>query len=104
MARELNPEFDYDPEGDVLYVSLGIDEPFYCENVDDLLLIQRGLETGRVTGFQVLEARRHGIQKVELTIKEVLDKEIKQAEEAKRTYERLERSVRKNGLKDLIPT
>jgi len=85
-----------------LYVTLGIDERFYCENVDDVLLVQRGLESGRVTGFQVLEARRHGIGKVELTIRKALDREIEQAEDEKRAYMQLERFVRTSRLRELI--
>lgn len=51
------PHIDYDKEADVLYVTLGIGEPSYCEEKDDRLLIERGFVSHAITGFRILNLR-----------------------------------------------
>ena len=64
MAEEKNvlfiePKVNYDDDQDVLYVTFGTGEPSYCEEVDDIMLIERGFFSNKVTGFRILNAKRH---------------------------------------------
>jgi len=52
-------KIDYDKEADVLYITLGTKEPSYCEEVDDILLIEKGFTTNKITGFRVLDFKHH---------------------------------------------
>lgn len=52
-----NNKYDYDEEADVLYITLGSEEPSYCEEVDDKLLIERGFITNNITGFRILDVK-----------------------------------------------
>lgn len=72
-----NISFDYDDEADVLYINLGLNEPSYCEEVDDLLLIERGYFSHRISGFQIIDLKHHGITgvKIERYIKKAINKE-----------------------------
>lgn len=72
---EINIKFDYDKDADVLYISLGTGEPSYCEEVDDILLVEKGFETNNITGFRILDVRHHGIKAVEVRVLKVLKKE-----------------------------
>ena len=55
----MNVQVDYDKEVDVLYLTFGTGEPSYCEEVDDMLLVEKGLLTGRVTGMRILDFQHH---------------------------------------------
>lgn len=68
-------KFDYDKQGDVLYITIDPTEPSYCEEVDDILLVERGIITNRITGFRVLDVRHHKIQQVQVTIVQMIKKE-----------------------------
>jgi len=74
MAK-IDVKFDYDKDADVLYITLGTGEPSYCEEVDDILLVERGFITDNVTGFRVLDVRHHGIKAVEVGVLRVLKRE-----------------------------
>lgn len=63
---QLNITFDYDEETDILMISLGTGEPSFSEEVDDILLVDRGYFSGQITGFQVMDVKLHGIKKVQL--------------------------------------
>jgi len=71
----MSVKFDYDREADILYITLGTGEPSYCEEVDDMLLIERGLTTNAITGFRILDVRYHGIQKVGVEVSRVIEEE-----------------------------
>ena len=103
MARKkLTPTFDYDPIGDVLYISLGRDdEPYYCENVDDLLLIQRHMDTGEVTGFQILEVKQQDVKTIQFQIQQVVHRELRKTEQAAEALLSLER-VDEKDLAELL--
>ena len=64
--RQTNLQFDYDEESDVLHITLGTGEPSYCEEIDDILLLERGMFSHQITGFQIMDVRLHGIKKVEV--------------------------------------
>ncbi len=68
MKPKFDVEFDYDDKADVLYISLGTGEPSYCEEVDDLLLVERGYFSHQITGFRVLDVKHHKIRSVELGV------------------------------------
>jgi uncharacterized protein YuzE len=72
---QIEVRFDYDKEADVLYITLGTGEPSYCEEVDDILLVERGLLSNKITGFRILDVRHHGIDKVGLKVSGVIKKE-----------------------------
>lgn len=61
-----NIQFDFDKEADVLHITLGTGEPSYCEEVDDILLIERGMFSHQITGFQIMDIGLHRIKKVEI--------------------------------------
>jgi len=61
----MKPHIDYDEFADVLYVTFGSEEPSYCEEIDDLLLIERGMFSKIPTGFRIIG------------LKEFLEKKIK---------------------------
>ncbi len=67
MAK-IDVKVDYDKEADVLYITLGTGEASYCEEVDDILLVERGFLTNRITGFRILDVRHHKIQEVQVWI------------------------------------
>lgn len=54
---------DYDDEGDVLYISFGIDEPSYCEHISNFLLLELGMFTDQPTGFRIIQPRKRDIKK-----------------------------------------
>lgn len=49
----------YDRDGDVLYITLGTNEPSYSEETDDTVLIERGGWSELPTGFRVLNFRKN---------------------------------------------
>ena len=66
--KSIDVKFDYDKDGDVLYITFGTGEPSYCEEVDDMLLVERGMVTNAITGFRILDVRHHKIQSVEVWV------------------------------------
>jgi len=76
--RPINIKFDYDKDGDVLYISFGTGEPSYCEEVDDILLVERAILTNAITGFRILDVQHHRIKSVKVWVgkmEKVLEKE-----------------------------
>jgi hypothetical protein len=67
----IDVKFDYDESGDVLYVSFGTGEPSYCDEVDDILLVERGILTNSITGFRLLDVRHHKIKSVEVWVRKM---------------------------------
>ena len=43
-----------DDDQDVLYVTFGTGEPSFCEEIDDFLLIERGIDSKEMTGYRLL--------------------------------------------------
>lgn len=72
--RPIDVKFDYDEDGDVLYISFGTGEPSYCDEVDDILLVERGIVTNAITGFRILDVRHHKIKSVEVWIRRMEQK------------------------------
>lgn len=64
--NQLNVQFDFDEAADVLHITLGTGEPSYCEEVDDIILVERGMFSHQITGFQIMDITLHGIKKVEV--------------------------------------
>lgn len=58
MDATKKPSVDYDEEADVLYVTLGTGEPSYCEEVDDRLLVERGISSKDPTGYRIIHFKR----------------------------------------------
>lgn len=88
---QIDIKFDYDKEADILYITLGTGESSYCEEVDDMLLVERGLLSNSITGFRILDVRYHGIEKVELEVSRVIKREkpplwVPQLEAIKREF------------------
>jgi uncharacterized protein YuzE len=77
--QQIKISFDYDQYGDVLYITLGTGEPAYCEETDDLVVVERGMFSNQVVGFQILHVRDLGIKKVEIAavVQKALEKEEK---------------------------
>ena len=89
--------FDYGKESDVLFIGLGSDEPSYTEEVDDLVLVERGMFTDHLTGFRLVGTHHHGIESVQVAaaIKKVLQKESREMEK---------RITRDKRLQGKLPT
>ena len=64
-------EESYDPDTDTMYVSFGTGEPSYAEEVDDVLLIERGMFSDLPTGFRILNFKEH---KAVITVKKMRNK------------------------------
>ena len=64
-------EESYDPDTDTMYVSFGTGEPSYVEEIDDFLLIERGMFSDLPTGFRILNFKELN---AEITIKKMRDK------------------------------
>ena len=64
--KNLTPDYSYDKEADVLYVSFGDDEPTYVENIDDLLLLEVGWFSGLPKGFRIMGPKYHNIKSVNM--------------------------------------
>ncbi len=79
-VKDLKVTFDFDEEADVLHISLGTGEPSYCEEVDDVLLVERGYFSDQITGFQIMDIRYHRIKQVNLLalVKKALENENKE--------------------------
>lgn len=92
--------FDYDKETDVLYITLGTGEPSYCEEVDDILLIERGFITHNVTGFRVVGIRHHKIEAVAVGIGKILKREMPPLYPA--YFNALKRKLESNRIQNLI--
>lgn len=64
-------EYDYDKEGDVLYISFGTGEPSFCDNLNDFILIEFGIYSGLPTGMRMLDVRHRGIQSVRAAFSQI---------------------------------
>lgn len=49
------PTFNYDKVADVLYVTFGIEEPSFSENMDNMLILEKGFVSDKVIGFRILD-------------------------------------------------
>ncbi|MBN4076407.1 DUF2283 domain-containing protein [Gemmatimonas aurantiaca] len=87
--------FDYDEDTDVLHISLNTGEPSYCEETDDIVLVERGFYSRQITGFQVMDIRFHGIKQVELQTK-IKDIMPRVERELERDLTRLQKARTKN--------
>ena len=92
--------FHYGEESDVLFISLGTNEPSYTEEVDDLVCVERGMFTSHITGFRVVGVRYHGITSVDVVIKKIdklIERDRRQIErefaQAQRTLPRLTEQI-----------
>jgi len=87
------PKISYDDEADVLYVSLGIDEPPYCEPLSIFLLLELGMFTNQPTGFRVIQPRKRNIKKIVFTIEKRITKDLQQREKiVRKTLEQVEKT------------
>ena len=79
-VKDLKVTFDFNEEADVLHISLGTNEPSFCEEVDDVLLVERGYFSNQITGFQIMDVKYHKIEKVQVTafVQKALRKEKQQ--------------------------
>jgi hypothetical protein len=100
-AQNLDVTFDYGDESDVIFISLGSTEPSYSEEVDDLLIVERGMFTHWITGFRVLGFKHHGVCDVtviEKKIEKVFDREKrameKQFEQKQRELPNVTKAIR----------
>ncbi len=83
-------KFDYGEESDVLFINLGSNEPSYSQEVDDVLLVEKGMFTHWITGFRVLGFKHHNV-----AFLIVLDEIKKVVEKETRAMERQFRNKRK---------
>lgn len=95
---QLNIEFDYDSEADVLYITLGSPEPSYCEEVDDVLLVERGMFSNDITGFRILDIKYHKIKEVQINayIEKAVEQVQSQLEEKNKQRKMLPSLIKEN--------
>ena len=65
----------YNEEDDVYYVTFNTSEPSYCQEIDDILIMELGLFTHLPTGFRVLNFSKNRVKMVKFS---VLLKKIKE--------------------------
>ena len=84
-------KFDFDEESDVLHITLGTEEPSYCEEIDDIVLVERGIFSHQITGFQVMDVTLHSIKKVQVIsyIEQAAKETKQQMKEKQRLTDRL---------------
>jgi uncharacterized protein YuzE len=59
LKRDGHLEFEYDKAADVFYISFNdTGEGVFCENLNDKLIIERGIYTGGVIGFRILDFKK----------------------------------------------
>jgi len=101
-VNKIDIKFDYDKEADVLYITFGTGEPSYCEEVDDVLLVERGFITNNITGFRILDIKYHKIQRVEVAITKIL-RILKEKKYPPRIYfDTLKQKLEPSQLKSVI--
>ncbi len=73
MKAKMNIDFDemYDEESDIYYVSFKTGEPSCAIELDDVLLIERGIFTGMPTGFRILNFKKNPVEAVGILVKKV---------------------------------
>jgi len=87
------PKISYDDEADVLYVSLGIDEPSYCEPLSSFLLLELGMFTNQPTGFRVIQPRKRNIKEIVVTVRKRITKDLQQREKiVRKTLDQVEKT------------
>ena len=77
VSGHMNIPFNqrYNAEDDVYYVTFKTGEPSYCEEIDDALLLERGMYTKLPTGFRILNFHKNPVTRVAIG---VLVRKIKQ--------------------------
>ena len=58
----------YDEEDDVYYVTFKTAEPSYCQEVDDILIVELGLFTNLPTGFRILNFSKNKVKQVKFAV------------------------------------
>ncbi len=58
----------YNEEDDVYYVTFKTAEPSYCQEVDDILIIELGLFTNLPTGFRILNFAKNKVKAVNFAV------------------------------------
>ena len=99
MADGQKLAFEYDGDGDVLYISLGTREPSYCEEIDDVVLVEKGFFSNQITGFRILDASRRKV-KIDVLLERILPEVI----ERERTELESILGEREKILSDLVGT
>lgn len=92
--------FDYDKDADILYITLGNGEPSYCEEVDDILLIERSYLSDNITGFRIMGIKHHKIQAVEVKIGKILKREMPPLYPV--YFSALKRKLESNSIQNMI--
>ena len=101
------PTIEYDKSADILYVTFGTREPSYCEEVDDFLLMERGIFSRQPTGFRLINFKEI-LQKQ--NIKELTVHIVEQIKKDKRDVQQImasalsarEKYVKERLKKDLV--
>jgi uncharacterized protein YuzE len=98
---ELKIEHHYDPEADILYISLADDEPTYTESIDDILYLEMGWFSGIPKGFRIMSAMAKRIN-INITSTFII-KHLKQVVEDRRKELKQEEVVFGNMIKQQLP-
>ena len=95
---------DYDPIVDVLHISLvDSDHAAYGDNVDDMVIVMRAVESDLLLGFEILDAKRHGARKVREALLPIIQAEKDRIQRASRDLcSRLD-ELERARLQDMVP-
>ena len=78
MVAKPKVEFEYVEEADVLYISLGTGEPSYSEEIDDVVVVDKGFFSHQITGFRLIGIRFHEIEEVKIILQDAIPKAFEQ--------------------------
>ena len=97
-------ETDYDAIADVLLITfMDTIEPTYGHNVDDVVIVLRGTVSEIMIGLEILDAKRHGPEKIWKALSPVIQKEKHRIEERMRTFQSRIEELERRDLEDLVP-
>ncbi len=97
-------QIDYDATADVIHMTfVESAEPSYGYNVDDVIIVLRGLITDVMLGLEVLDARRHGLDKIQEILLPVIQEEKQRVEQKTRDFQSKIDELQRKNLEDLVP-
>lgn len=98
-STKMKIQHHYDPDADVLYISLADDEPTYTESIDDTLYLELGWFSGVPKGFRIISPMA---KHVSINIGFII-KQLKQVVEGRRKELKEEEVLFGNMIKQQLP-
>lgn len=97
-------EADYDRIADVLHITfVDSPEPSYAHNVDDVVIVLRGLVSDIMVGLEVLDVKRHGFEKIQKILLPIIQEEKRRIDERYQSARSKIEDLERRGMEDLVP-